>query len=230
MICNETDIYKDCKEEPSLIFKLIKEEYFDLVDKILSKKKVSLNTLDSKGNNVVTALLKEKSFDLVLKYMKDKTWDVNHQNNDGNTFAHYLVSINYVYVVDIIKSLHRRKDFIPNIKNKKGESILDKSINENYIFTTLKVLDDKRFDSIDVVAFKKMYNAYIKNSCYGKYSKINNLEIIVDSIDKKDRLLPSVAYLIELIKENMEKIKNEIMKNKSVLLDNIINSALKAAV
>ena len=51
--------------------------------------------------------------------MKKKEWDVNHQNLDGNTFAHYLVSINYVAVLDIIKQLRKNKNFLPNIKNKK---------------------------------------------------------------------------------------------------------------
>ena len=131
MFYDEEKTIKACEENPALIFELIREEHFELVDKLLSKKKVNLNTTDSSGNDVVTRLLKAKSFDLVLKYMKNKEWNINHQNNEGNTFAHYLVSINYVYVVDIIKAIRRRKDFIPNLKNEKKETILDKSINEN---------------------------------------------------------------------------------------------------
>ena len=36
----------------------------------------------------------------------------------------------------------KNKDFLPNIKNNKGETILDKSINDNYIYTTVKILED----------------------------------------------------------------------------------------
>ena len=178
MFFDEAKAVKACEEDPSLIFELIKEEHFELVDKILSKKKVSVNVVDRAGNDVVTRLLKARQYDLVLKYMKKKEWDVNHQNLDGNTFAHYLVSINYVAVLDIIKQLRKNKNFLPNIKNKKGESILDKSINDNYIYTTLKVLEDDRFNSIDVLSFTRIIDTYIKSSAYGKYSKINNLEVI----------------------------------------------------
>lgn len=215
-----------CKENSTLIFELIREEHFDIVDKILAKNIVDLNTLDQAGNDVITRLLKARCFELVLKYMKNKTWNINHQNNEGNTFAHYLVSINYVYVVDIIKSIRRRKDFIPNLKNEKGQTILDKSINENYIYTTLKILEDQRFNNIDVVAFKKLFNAYIKSSYYGKYSKLNNLEIIVGSLSKKDVLLPNMKHLLDDIKSNMDTIKNEIMTNKFKHLESIINNSI----
>lgn len=226
MFYDEEKTIKACEENPALIFELIREEHFELVDKLLSKKKVNLNTTDSSGNDVVTRLLKAKSFDLVLKYMKNKEWNINHQNNEGNTFAHYLVSINYVYVVDIIKAIRRRKDFIPNLKNEKKETILDKSINENYIYTTLKILEDKRFNNIDVVSFKKLFNAYIKSSYYGKYSKLNNLQIIIVSLSKKDVLLPNMKQLLDEIKDNMDQIKTEIMSNKSKSLEKIIKKKL----
>ena len=226
MFYDEEKTIKACEENPALIFELIREEHFELVDKLLSKKKVNLNTTDSSGNDVVTRLLKAKSFDLVLKYMKNKEWNINHQNNEGNTFAHYLVSINYVYVVDIIKAIRRRKDFIPNLKNEKNETILDKSINENYIYTTLKILEDKRFNNIDVVSFKKLFNAYIKSSYYGKYSKLNNLQIIIGSLSKKDVLLPNMKQLLDEIKDNMDQIKTEIMSNKSKSLEKIIKKKL----
>ncbi len=226
MFYDEEKTIKACEENPALIFELIREEHFELVDKLLSKKKVNLNTTDSSGNDVVTRLLKAKSFDLVLKYMKNKEWNINHQNNEGNTFAHYLVSINYVYVVDIIKAIRRRKDFIPNLKNEKKETILDKSINENYIYTTLKILEDKRFNNIDVVSFKKLFNAYIKSSYYGKYSKLNNLQIIIGSLSKKDVLLPNMKQLLDEIKDNMDQIKTEIMSNKSKSLEKIIKKKL----
>lgn len=230
MFFDEAKAVKACEEDPSLIFELIKEEHFELVDKILSKKKVSVNVVDRAGNDVVTRLLKARQYDLVLKYMKKKEWDVNHQNLDGNTFAHYLVSINYVAVLDIIKQLRKNKNFLPNIKNKKGESILDKSINDNYIYTTLKVLEDDRFNSIDVLSFTRIIDTYIKSSAYGKYSKINNLEVILDSLDQKDGLLPVMEQMIRNIRDNLDIIKNEIMKNRSRHLESVIDQVLSEAV
>ena len=230
MFFDEAKAVKACEEDPSLIFELIKEEHFELVDKILSKKKVSVNVVDRAGNDVVTRLLKARQYDLVLKYMKKKEWDVNHQNLDGNTFAHYLVSINYVAVLDIIKQLRKNKNFLPNIKNKKGESILDKSINDNYIYTTLKVLEDDRFNSIDVLSFTRIIDTYIKSSAYGKYSKINNLEVILDSLDQKDGLLPVMEQMIRNIRDNLDIIKNEIMKNRSRHLERVIDQVLSEAI
>lgn len=222
MFYDEIKAMKACEEDPSLIFELIKEEHFDLVDKLLSKKLVSINEVDNAGNDVLTRLLKAKKYDLVLKYMKNKDWDVNHQNYDGNTFGHYLASINYVKVLDIIKQLKKNKDFSPNIKNKNGETLLDKSINENYIYTTLKILEDKRFNNIDIVSFKKIFDTYITSPSYGKYSKFDNLKSIVNSLEKKDSLLPNVQELVDEISNNMDTIKNEIMKNKFQKLEYMI--------
>ena len=215
------------EEEPSLIFELIKEGHIDLVDRLLKRKKVDINTCDDAGNSVLVRLLRHGDYDVVLNHMGNKDWDVNHQNLDGNTFAHYLVSINYVNVMEIIKKLTKNKDFLTNIKNNKGETILDKSINDNYIYTTVKVLEDSRFDNIDVVSFKNLYDTYIKSNRYGKYSKINNLEVILDSLTEKD-LLTRMKKLVGFIQNNFDKIKEEVLTSqKSVYMDSIINRVLK---
>ncbi len=227
MFYDEKKTIKMAEEDPSLIFELIKNGYFDLTDKLLRRKKISLNTTDAAGNDVLTRLLKAKQYDLVLKYMRKKEWDVNHQNQDGNTFAHILVSMNYVKVIDIIKELKKNKAFLPNIKNHQGQTILDKSLNENYIYTTVKILEDNRFNNIDLITFKKLYTMYIKNTCYGRYSKLNNLELIMDNLNKKEGLLPSIKRLVELINQNMELIKKEILNNKTTNLEVMINSLLR---
>ncbi len=222
MYYDEIKAIKACEDEPSLIFKLIREGNFKIVDKLLSKKIVSVNECDSAGNDVLTKLLKVKQYDLVLKFMKNREWDVNHQNYDGNTFGHFLASIHYVNVLDIIKQLRKNKEFSPNIKNNKGETLLDKAINENYIYTTLKIIEDKRFNNIDIISFKKIFDTYITNSKYGKYSKFDNLKSIVTSLEKKESLLPNVQELVEKISNNMDLIKKELMKNKCQSLEYMI--------
>jgi hypothetical protein len=67
---------------------------------------------------------------------------------------------------------------MPNIKNNKGETILDKSINDRYIYTTVKILEDKRFNNIDIVSFKNLYETYIETDKYGSYAKINSEGVI----------------------------------------------------
>lgn len=44
MFYDETQATLACEEEPSLIFELIKEGHLELVDKLIKKKIVSLNT------------------------------------------------------------------------------------------------------------------------------------------------------------------------------------------
>lgn len=227
MFYNETKTIELVEEDPSLVFELIKEGHIEFVDMLLKKKIVDINTCDDAGNNILVRLLKYGAYDIVLQHMGNKDWDINHQNLDGNTFAHILVSINYVNVIDIIAKLKRNKDFLPNIKNNKGETILDKSINDNYIYTTVKILEDSRFNNIDVVSFKHLYDTYIKSNKYGKYSKLTNLEIIVNNLTDKN-LLPRMEKLIQIIKNNLDIIKEEVLRShKSTRMDAIINDVLQ---
>ncbi len=227
MFYNETKTMELVEEDPSLVFELIKEGHIEFVDTLLKKKIVDINICDDAGNNILVRLLKCGAYDVVLQHMSNKDWDVNHQNLDGNTFAHILVSINYVNVIDIIHKLRKNKSFLPNIKNNNGETILDKSINENYIYTTVKILEDSRFNNIDVVSFKHLYDTYIKSNKYGKYSKLTNLEIIVNNLTEK-QLLPRMQKLIEFIKNNFEIIKQEVLSSqKSTRIDIIINDVLQ---
>ena len=225
MFYDEAKAIKACEEEPSLIFELIREEHFELVDLLLNKKKLYINICDELGNNVLVRLLKKGQYDLVLKHMKNKKWNVNHQNNEGDTFAHILVLHNYVNVLEIINTLKKNKNFMPNIKNNKGETILDKSINDNYIYTTIKILEDHRFNNINVISFKNLYDTYIKTNHYGKYTKLTNLQIILDNLEDKT-LLPNMQKLISTVKANFDVIKEEVMNNKTKELDNIITSVL----
>lgn len=226
MFYDEERAIMACEEDPSLVFNLIKEGYFETVDKLLSKHKIDINVCDESGNDILVRLLKKGQYDLVLKHMKNKDWDINHQNNDGNTFAHILVLVNYINVIEIIKQLKKNKNFLPNIKNNKGETILDRSINGNYIYTTVKILEDRRFNSIDIASFKKLYDTYIKTNNYGKYTKMTNLEIIMDSLDGKD-LVPRMEKLVGYFNRDYDFIKDEIINdNKTNKMDTIINKVL----
>lgn len=217
-----------CSEDPSLIFSLIKQGHFEVVNTLIEKNKVDVNLCDSVGNDVVTRLLKAKQYDLVLKLMKKRNWDVNHQNADGDTFGHILALDNSVSALIIIAQLTKKKNYLPNIRNNKGETVFDRAINNNYIGAAFKILEDKRFNNISILSFKRLCHASIKNVYYGKYSKLNNLEVIVESLEKKD-LVPSMKNLVDKINENLDEIKNEIMNNGYSVLENIIESSLNEA-
>lgn len=221
MFYDEKSAIEACEENPTMIFDLINEGHEELVDEILAKKIVNINETNSNGDDVLMCLLRKGMNELVFKYMKKKEWDVNHQNNDGDTFAHILVTKKYLDVMDIIKQILKNNAFMPNIRNKKGETILDKSINNNYIYTTVKILEDERFNNIDLVSFKNLYENYIRNDSYGKYSKMNNLEIIIDSLSLKE-LLPKLEKLVDFIRENLDEIMKSFEKNQTKVLDDLI--------
>lgn len=224
MFYDEEQAVKACEEEPSLIFELMKEGHMQLVDFLLKKKKVSLKTIDQDGNTVLMKLLKMRQYDLVEKYINDLDSDINHQNNEGNTFAHLLATKDYVHTANIIKKLRRNKEFMPNIRNNEGKTILDLAISTGNLCTTLKLLEDKRFNDIDLVSFTNLYNTFVKSEEFGKYTKLMNLETIISELSKKSRLLPRVEEVISLVKKNFDIIKNELMNNKLTFMDNIVKN------
>jgi len=226
MFYDEKQAIEKVEEEPSQIFNLIDEGHLELVDKILRKKSTDINTVNDQEDDILSYLLKKNHYDLVLKHMKKKDWNVNHQNSDGNTFAHILVTKKYLEVIDIIKQLHKNKSFVPNIRNKQGQTILDRSINNNYIYTTVKILEDERFNNIDLVSFKNLYENYIKNDNYGTYSKMNNLEVIVDNLKDKE-LLPKLTKIINSLTNNFEEVKKLVKLGDIKTLDNMIYGVLK---
>ncbi len=218
----EQQMVKACREEPALIFNLIKRGCFRGVEKLISENKVDVNLVDGVGNDVVMRLLKAHQYTLVVKLMKKRNWNVNHQNEEGNTFGHILAQDNSVGALKVVDELKKKTRYMPNIKNNKGETALDKAINNNYLMTMVKILEDKRFNNIDVLSFKNLYKVCIKSSNYGKYTKLNNLEIIVDNLKKKE-LNPTLRFIIDEIVDNYDGIKDEILNNKSFIMDTIIN-------
>ena len=226
MFYDEEQARKACEEDPSLVFELIKEGHMDLVDKLLKSKIVSLNEVDEDGNTVLMKLLKIKQYDLVEKHINNSEYDINHQNKDGNTLVHLLSSKDYLHVASIIKKLKRNKEVNPNIRNNEGKTALDIAIKTDNLCTTLKLIEDKRVNNIDIVSFTNLYNKFIKSDKFGKYSRLTNLEIVVKELSKKTKLLPRMEELINLIKKNYDVIKNEIMSNRLTFIDTIVNSVL----
>ena len=226
MFYDEDQAIRACEEEPSLIFELIKEGHIELADKLLQKKLVSLMTLDAEGNTVLMKLVKMRQYGIVEKYINSADYDVNHQNKDGNTLIHLLAGKDYIHTAAIIKKLKRNKNFVPNIRNNEGKTSLDIAISNNNLCTTLKLIEDKRFNNIDIVSFTNLYNTFIKNDNFGKYAKLMNLETIINELSKKSRLLPSIEELVVMIKKNFNVIKNELMCNKLTYIDKIMDNIL----
>lgn len=227
MFYDEIQAIEKCEEDPSQIFNLIDEGHLETVEKIFRKKWSTVNITNEHDDDILCYLLINGHYDLVLKLMKKKDWNVNHQNRDGNTFAHILVSKKYLEVIDITKELYRNKKFIPNIRNKNGETILDISLYKDNIYTAIKILKDKRFNNFDLMSFKTLYEKYVKDEKYGIYSKMNNLELIIDNL--KDRqLLPKLNKVIDTLTEDFDDIKKSIKQGNIEVLDKVIYNELES--
>ena len=220
---NKQEMIQACNDDPSYIFTLIKQSEFEVVEEVISKKIVKVNEVDSVGNDVITKLLKAKQYDLVIEFMKKRNWDVNHKNIDGDTFGHILALDNSLQAVEVVKQLTKKKNYDPNEKNNKGETIFDRAMSNNYLCTVFRILEDRRFNDINIFSFKNLFNLTIKSKLYGKYTKITNLEIIVDSLEKKN-LDSSMTKLIEAIKENFKYIKQDLLNDNPNKLESLINN------
>ena len=213
-----------CKRDPKIIFELINEKYTEVVGEILNSNKEIINLCDDNGNSVMMNLLMKKEYDLILKCVKYQNWDINYRNKEGNTFTHLLITHDYLKIAKILDQVKKNKKFIPNIKNKNNETILDKAIKSEKLCGINKILEDKRFNDIDVVSFKYLFDKYVNNSYYGKYSKLNNLELVINNLEKKDKLKPRMKKVLIFIKNNIDVIKNDLLKNSSDNLDEFLQT------
>ncbi len=220
---------EDCASDSKLLFEAFKMDYREVYEKVLEKNDFNFNICDENNDNVLMRLLKNKDYDLVNKYVLKKDIDINHQNNEGNTFLHLLAVQNYVDVKEILENVLKRDDIYLNIKNNKNETILDKSINNHYLYLTIKILQDKRFNNIGLYSFKNLYETYIKSDEYGTYSKLNNFTLIFNNLKKKN-LMPIMSKLIKLIKKEESSIKNDFTNAKTNSLDTILNHLIKETI
>ena len=222
---NQSDVYSSCKEEPSQIFHYIKNGDFDIVLNLITNNIVSINETDGVGNDVLSRLLKVREYDLVLNLMKKRNWNVNHQNEEGNTFAHILAKDDSIMAVKVMEQLTKKNNFIPNIKNNNDETAMDIALNNKHLCTAFKLLEDKRFNNINIFSFRNLYEASIKNKVYGKYSKLMNFDLIIDSLSKKE-LDSSMKSFINFLYDNIDSIKSEFMNNRFSLIESLIYNYL----
>ena len=211
-----------CVKDDISVFTLLKLGEYEKVARLISNNEINVNMVDGVGNDLVTKLLKAKQYDLVLEVMKKRNWDVNHQNDDGNTFSHVLAQDNSIMAMKVVEQLVKKKKYVPNIRNNRGETAMDIAVSNHYLCTAFKILEDKRFDNIDIFSFKNLLNVILKSKVYGKYSKITNLNIIVTNLEKKN-LDFKVKEIVDAIRNNMDIIKNDIMNNRLFNLETIIN-------
>ena len=225
-----TDIFtsdqaiKAAEEDPSIIFELIKTDNDELLNHMLDESLIDVNLVSSNNDNLAIKLLKSAKYELVLKVIKNKNWNVNYQNDDKETFGHILAKINNVAVVPIFKELKKNKNFDINIRNKDDKTIFDISVESHNSYVSTKIIEDERFNDINIFEFLKFYETYIDTNEYGKYSKINMIESIL-TMDGR-YVNTRMQELLNHLKDNVKNIKKDIENDDYNLLNSIIKECI----
>ena len=225
-----TDIFtsdqaiKAIEEDPSIIFELIKTDNDELLNHMLDESLIDVNLVSSNNDSLAIKLLKSAKYELVLKVIKNKNWNVNYQNDDKETFGHILAKINNVAVVPIFKELKKNKNFDINIRNKDDKTIFDISVESHNSYVSTKIIEDERFNDINIFEFLKFYETYIDTNEYGKYSKINMIESIL-TMDGR-YVNTRMQELLNHLKDNVKNIKKDIENDDYNLLKSIIKECI----
>ena len=89
----------------------------------------------------------------------------------------------------------------------------------------IKLKDFDTFATSQTTSLCNHIDEYIKSNNYGKYSKLSNLEIILDNLENKP-LMPRMKKLLRNIYKNLDVIKSDLNVSKTENLDNIINGII----
>ena len=225
-----TDIFtsdqaiKAAEEDPSIIFELIKTDNDELLNHMLDESLIDVNLVSSNNDSLAIKLLKSAKYELVLKVIKNKNWNVNYQNDDKESFGHILAKINNVAVVPVFKELKKNKNFDINIRNKDDKTIFDISVESHNSYVSTKIIEDERFNDINIFEFLKFYETYIDTNEYGKYSKINMIESIL-TMDGR-YVNTRMQELLNHLKDNVKNIKKDIENDDYNLLNSIIKECI----
>jgi len=225
-----TDIFtsdqaiKAAEEDPSIIFELIKTDNDELLNHMLDESLIDVNLVSSNNDSLAIKLLKSAKYELVLKVIKNKNWNVNYQNDDKETFGHILAKINNVAVVPVFKELKKNKNFDINLRNKDDKTIFDISVESHNAYVSTKIIEDERFNDINIFEFLKFYETYIDTNEYGKYSKINMIESIL-TMDGR-YVNTRMQELLNHLKDNVKNIKKDIENDDYNLLNSIIKECI----
>ena len=225
-----TDIFtsdqaiKAAEEDPSIIFELIKTDNDELLNHMLDESLIDVNLVSSNNDSLAIKLLKSAKYELVLKVIKNKNWNVNYQNDDKETFGHILPKINNVAVVPVFKELKKNKNFDINLRNKDDKTIFDISVESHNSYVSTKIIEDERFNDINIFEFLKFYETYIDTNEYGKYSKINMIESIL-TMDGR-YVNTRMQELLNHLKDNFKNIKKDIENDDYNLLKSIIKECI----
>ena len=167
----------------------------------------------------------EELLEEAWKAVQDEKININYKNIKRILFMRIDGKIgDYIISSFIFKELKKNKTFDINLRNKDNKTIFDISVENHNSYISTKIIEDERFNNIDIFEFLKFYETYMNTNEYGKYSKIN----MIDSILTMDGRYVSTRMqeLLNHLKDNVKNIKKDIENDDYNLLKSIIKECI----
>ena len=101
---------------------------FDALSKMISKNPHLVNSIDNKGETLLSYAIKRKNDDVCQLILTSKTLDLSYQDKNGNTYLHLAV----LYKLEKISQILIEKGININKQNKNGKTCLDLAYLNNF--------------------------------------------------------------------------------------------------
>ena len=101
---------------------------FDALSKMISKNPNLVNSIDNKGETLLSYAIKRKNDDVCQLILTSKTLDLSYQDKNGNTYLHLAV----LYKLEKISQILIEKGININKQNKNGKTCLDLAYLNNF--------------------------------------------------------------------------------------------------
>ena len=101
---------------------------FDALSKMISKNPYLVNSIDNKGETLLSYAIKRKNDDVCQLILTSKTLDLSYQDKNGNTYLHLAV----LYKLEKISQILIEKGININKQNKNGKTCLDLAYLNNF--------------------------------------------------------------------------------------------------
>ena len=101
---------------------------FDALSKMISKNPHLVNSIDNKGETLLSYAIKKKNDDVCQLILTSKTLDLSYQDKNGNSYLHLAV----LYKLEKISQILIEKGININKQNKNGKTCLDLAYLNNF--------------------------------------------------------------------------------------------------
>ena len=101
---------------------------FDTLSKVISKNPNLVNSIDNKGETLLSYAIKRKNDDVCQLILTSKILDLSYQDKNGNSYLHLAV----LYKLEKISQILIEKGIKINKQNKNGKTCLDLAYSNNF--------------------------------------------------------------------------------------------------